>query len=392
MVGVRMQRLAVGWFTWQLTGSSFWIGAIAFADLIPVVLIGPVAGVWVDRPLRSVLIKSCQSIMILQSLTLYFLLTTDLINIGLLFSLVMVNGLVAAIYHPVRLSVVPSLVGSKDLAAGVSMTAVTFHLARFAGPALGGIVIAWHGIATTFLMVALLYLVMLIAVFYIEIPRRPWLAGRERRSVLVEFREGVSHAVTNRAIGYILFIQTIIALCARPVGELLPAFVGTVFSQGAEMLALLTSSMGLGAVAAGLRLLLWDADKGLPKLVISSTMMSGLAVIAFSFTQHMWMAVAAIFLVAYWITLCGIASQTLIQTCVDKSMRGRVLSLWAAIYRGAPGIGALVIGWLSGIYGLAWPNALVAFACVLAAIWMYRRRSVLDSYLKRAEDDRKAIG
>lgn len=392
MVGVWMQRLAVGWLTWQLTGSGFWIGAIVFADLIPVVLIGPLAGVWVDRPLRRLLIKWCQSIMLLQSLALYFLVASGLINIGLLFSLVMINGLVAAIYHPVRLSVVPSLVGSNDLMAAVSLTAVTFHLARFAGPALAGIVIAWHGIATTFLIVALFYIIMLIAVFYIKIPPRPWLAGREQRSVVAELREGVSYALTNRAIAYILFIQTSIALCARPVGELLPAFVGSVFSQGAEMLALLTSSMGLGAVAAGLRLLLWDANKGLLKLVISSTIMSGFTVIAFSLTQNMWLAVAVIFLVGYWITVSGIASQTLIQICVDKSMRGRVLSLWAAIYRGAPGVGALVIGWLSGFYGLAWPNVLAASVCVLAAIWMYRSRSILDSYFKQTADDHQAPG
>ena len=99
MVGVWMQKLAVGWLTWQLTGSGFWIGAIVFADLIPVVLIGPLAGVWVDRPLRRLLIKWCQSIMLLQSLVLYFLIASGLINIGLLLSLVMLNGLVAAIEH-----------------------------------------------------------------------------------------------------------------------------------------------------------------------------------------------------------------------------------------------------------------------------------------------------
>ena len=170
MVGVWMQRLAIGWLTWQLTESELWIGAIAFADLLPVVLVGPLAGVWVDRPLRKILIKSCQSIMLLQSLALFFLSVSDLIDIWLLFSLVLINGVVAAIYHPVRLSVVPSLVGEDGLMAAVSLTAVTFHLARFAGPALGGVVIALYGISATFLVVALSYSVMLIAVFFIKIP------------------------------------------------------------------------------------------------------------------------------------------------------------------------------------------------------------------------------
>lgn len=130
MIGVWAQRLAVGWLTWQLTGSELWIGAIAFADLLPVVLVGPLAGVWVDRPLRKKLIKLCQSIMLLQSLALFALAASGWITIWMLFYLVLINGIVAAIYHPIRLSVVPSLVEDDDLMAAVSMTAVTFHLSR----------------------------------------------------------------------------------------------------------------------------------------------------------------------------------------------------------------------------------------------------------------------
>ncbi len=379
MVGVWAQRLAVGWLTWQLTKSELWIGAIAFADLLPVVLVGPLAGVWVDRPLRKLLMRWCQSIMLVQSLVLFFLAASGLINIWTLFLLVSINGVVAAIYHPVRLSVVPSLVQSGDLMAAVSMTAVTFHLARFAGPALAGVVIAFYGIAATFLLVALSYTVMLVAVFLIKIPGRPWLDGQQKRPILAELRDGTTYALTNRAIAYVLLIQTILALCARPLGELLPAFVGAVFSEGAGMLAVLTSAMGIGAVAAGVRLLLWDVGRGLVSMVIWSTAMSGVAVILFSLTSNIWVAVAIIFFVAYWVTVCGIAAQTLIQARVDESKRGRVLSLWAAIYRGAPGVGALVVGWLAGMFGLVWPNVLAASVCVLAAIWTQRKRAVLDS-------------
>ena len=389
MVGVWMQRLAVGWLTWQLTASELWIGAIAFADLIPVVLLGPLAGVWVDRPLRRLLIKWCQSIMLLQSLILFGLVVTDWINIWLLFSLVLINGMVAAIYHPVRLSVVPSLVGQNDLMAAVSLTAVTFNLARFAGPALGGVVIALHSVSAAFLAVAVSYTIMLVAVFRLKIPPRPWLADIKKRSVLTEMRDGVAYSIENRAIAYVLLIQTIIALFARPVGELLPAFVGSVFSQGAETLALLTSAMGVGAVLAGLRLLFWGVGRSLVNMVLWSTVMSGVAVMVFSQLQNIWMAAVVIFLVAYWVTISGIASQTLIQTSVEKSMRGRVISLWAAIYRGAPGIGALLIGWLSGIFGLTWSSFLAASFCVLAAFWMFRSRSVMETFFNRVDAERK---
>ena len=386
MVGVWMQRLAVGWLTWQLTGSEAWIGAIAFADLIPVVLIGPIAGVWVDRPLRRLMIKWCQSIMMLQSILLFLMTVSGLIDIWWLFALVLINGVVSAIYHPVRLSVVPSLVGTKHLMSAVSLTAITFHLARFAGPALGGLVIAWQGIAAAFLAVTISYSVMLIAVFFLSIPSRPWLAAREQRSVMAEMRDGFSYSITNRAIAYVLLIQLALALFARPVGELLPAFVGSVFNMGAEMLAVLTSAMGIGAVFAGLRMLFRDTDRGMVTLLLSATFMSGSMVILFSLVINIWLSAFVICLAAYWVTVCGIVSQTLIQTCVEPSKRGRVVSIWAAIYRGAPGVGALFIGWLAGIYGLAWPNIAAALVCVLTAIWMLGKRTLMRGFFVKCPE------
>jgi len=385
MVGVWMQRLSVGWLTWQLTGSELWIGAIAFADLLPVVIIGPLAGVWVDRPMRRLLIKLCQSVMLLQSLILLALTALDLIGVRLLFSLVLVNGIVAAIYHPVRLSVVPSLVGRNQLLAGVSLTAVTFNLARFAGPALAGLVIAVFGIPASFFLVAVSYGIMLFAVFRIDIPPRPWLSAHTRKPALHELREGANYAVTTPAIALVLSSQVLVAVCVRPVGELLPAFVGTVFSSGPETLALLTSAMGAGAIVASLRLLLWHTGGGLVKMSLSSMGLSGVAVILFSLIHNAWAAAAVIFGVAYWVSVSGIACQTLIQTFVDKTMRGRVLSIWAAIYRGAPGIGALLIGWLSESLGLALPTAVMALICVCAAIWLYRIRSVMSAYFDRPD-------
>jgi predicted MFS family arabinose efflux permease len=220
---------------------------------------------------------------------------------------------------------------------------------------------------------------MLFAAFLINIPSLPWLAAQRTRSVWSELRDGLEYAATNRAIAYVLLIQAILALCVRPLGELLPAFIGGIFSEGAGMLAVMTSAMGVGAVVAGLRLLLWDVGRGLANLIILSTALSAVAVILFSLTSIIWLAVVIIFFVAYWVAVCGIASQTLIQSRVDETKRGRVISLWAAIYRGVPGVGALIIGALASRFGLIWPSVIAASLCAIAAAWMYTKRSVLDS-------------
>src|SRR5215475_14173630 len=67
LVGMWMQRIAVGWLTWQLTGSGFWLGIVAFADFFPVVLIGPIAGTAADRWDRLKVVKISQTISLVQA-------------------------------------------------------------------------------------------------------------------------------------------------------------------------------------------------------------------------------------------------------------------------------------------------------------------------------------
>lgn len=382
VTGSWMQRLTVGWLTWELTQSELWIGAVAFAELFPVMFVGPVAGVWVDRPVRRKLAKLCQAFLLLQTSLLFIFSMFDMITIELLFGLVLFSGHVSAVYQPVRLSVVPCLLRGENLVAGVSFTSISFNMARLVGPAIAGTIIAIYGLSASFFAVVLTVSIMFVAWFYIDIPPRKWPQNRVERSVIKEFREGVHYVLRHRAVAYILLVQAVIALCARPIGELLPAYVGSVFSQGAGSLAMLTSCMGIGAVLAGLHLSFWDSNNGLVRLTKICTALSGVSVICFSLSQNLWLSAIIICFAGYMITLSSIASQALMQGCVDELMRGRVLSIWVAISRGAPGLGALIIGGLSSSYGLVWPSVLVASLCVVAAAWMYTHGSMMRSHFE----------
>src|SRR5262249_24950207 len=110
LIGMWMQRISVGWLTWQLTGSGFWLGVVAFADFFPVVLIGPIAGTAADRWDRLTIVKICQAISLLQATTLCWLTASGHMTIEVLVALTSVQGTVVAFYQPARLALVPSLV------------------------------------------------------------------------------------------------------------------------------------------------------------------------------------------------------------------------------------------------------------------------------------------
>ncbi len=92
LVGMWAQRIAIGWLTWELTGSNFWLGAIAFADLFPTIVITPIAGVIADRVNRLNMSRLCQALAGIHAFILSALTISGLIEIWSLFALTMILG------------------------------------------------------------------------------------------------------------------------------------------------------------------------------------------------------------------------------------------------------------------------------------------------------------
>ena len=385
LVGFWVQRLGVGWLTWELTGSGFWLGFIAFADLFPVVVIGPFAGVLADRVDRRRLMQVCQTLGLLQAAVLALLTAVDAITIEALLGLTLFLGVTTAANQPARLSLVPSLVRPADLSTAVALNAVIFNTARFVGPAVAGVVIAGFGVAWAFAFNAVSYAVLVVVLGFLRLPprQRP---PSGASGVLADIGEGVRYAVRHPAIGPLLLLMTAVSLLARPVFELLPGFVDTVFGLGAGGLAALTSAVGLGAIAGGVWLAQRGTLAGLTRIVLASAAVSGLVLVAFSGTALFWLALAAMAAAGAATVMCSIGIQTLIQTTVAGHMRGRVLSLWGIIIRAGPALGALAMGWSSGYLGLGWPVAAGGALCTLAAAIAWSRRSRLAALLEEPAD------
>ena len=145
MIGLWMQRLGVGWLTWELTESAAWLGAVAFADLFPAVLVAPIGGSAADRWDRLRLTKISQVLSLLQAVALFGLTVSGLITIEILFALTLFLGIVTAFHQPVRMALVPSLVRREYLPTAVALSSISFNLARFIGPAFAGVVILAFG-------------------------------------------------------------------------------------------------------------------------------------------------------------------------------------------------------------------------------------------------------
>ena len=384
LVGLWVQRLAVGWLTWEMTESGFWLGAVAFADLFPAVVIGPFAGVLADRLDRLGLARVCQWLSLAQTGSLFILTATGLIELASLMALALFLGIVRAVYQPVRLSLVPALVRPEDVPAAVAISSVIFNLARFVGPALAGVIItATGGVAAAFALYAAAVVVMLVALSRVRVEMSP-LAAKDRVGMLTAVGDGFRYTARHEAIGPLLLLMVAVSLLARPVQELLPGFADAVFGRGAGGLAILTSAIGIGAAAGGTWLALRGRAAGMVAIALLSAGASGLALVLFAAAGSFWVAVLAMVAFGFSMVVAAICTQTLILGVAEDSMRGRVLGLYGMIFRGGPAVGALVMGALSGPFGLSAPVLAGGILCLLATTLLWRRRRKLTVLFERS--------
>ncbi len=149
------------------------------------------------------------------------------------------------------------------------------------------------------------------------------------------------------------------------------------FRGGADTLAALTSTVGVGAVIGGWLLARRSGTEGLVALVLWSSAAISVAVLAFVETDSLWVGLPAAAALGAVMVASGVGLQTVVQLAVTPAMRGRVLSLHGLIFRGGPAIGALAMGAAGDLVGLRLPIGIgaVVAAAMLAVVAM-RARSI----------------
>jgi MFS family permease len=378
--GLWMHRIAVSWLAWELTGSAFWVGMVAFCDLAPAVVVSPIAGAIADRADRLRLTMLSQAAIGLNAALIAALVAAGLMNIWVLLVLEVVGGVAASFAQPARQSLIPGLVPRADLPAAVALNSLTFNVARFIGPALAGPIIAVAGVWPAIALNAMAYLLATLTTPLLRLEAAARRGHAATASLLGETADGIRYAARHPGLGPILLFAAVSALLLRGVQEILPPFVDRAFGRGAESLAVLTAAFGVGALVAGLAVAARGRMEGTTRLAVLGVL--GLALSTAGFAATGWFAFGVICaaLMGAAGSVHGISVQTLAQNASDPAMRGRVLSLWGMITRAFPALGALLLGAAGEVWGLAWPTLLAVLLSLLVVAWgMWRLPRMRDA-------------
>jgi len=369
--GSWIQRVGMGWLAWQLTKSGFWLGVVAVAELAPSMVLAPFAGALADRINRLTGLKVTQSLAMAQALALCAVAALGP-TIEWLVSLSVARGIIMSFNQPFRFSILPSLVDRKDLSAAVGINSLSFNIARVLGPAVAALIIKLWGVSAAFAFNAASFLGFIVVLFCVRIQLPPRREAKPVSNIPAEILESILYCLRAPGIAQMFLLLTVVALCGRAYVELLPGFADGVFHRGVEGLGTMHAAAGLGAIVGSVLLARRGTVIGLTRIVSWVVLVLGVALLLFASTSYYWFAVACVSVTGFATVVVGVGEQQLLQNGVAGDLRGRVMSLYGMISRGAPAIGAFLMGSASSFVGLQWPVAVGGLFCLALCVWALR--------------------
>jgi Arabinose efflux permease len=365
-VGSWIQNVAQSWLVYELTRSEFLLGMVGFASGLPMLFLAPVGGALADRWNRRNILLITQSLYALSALALAMLTYTGLIRYEYILAIALLNGLVLTVDLPTRQSLVAHLVPRADLANGIALNAAAFHTARILGPAIGGLLLEWVGAAPCFLVNALSFSAILLALLSLRI--QPSTDGRAPTGILQSLREGVAFVRARRGLMLLWLNVLVLSTFGLSYLVLLPVFAAEVLQVGKTGLGQLYTFAGVGSLAGLLLTARLSGEVPRGWLVILAANGFAWSVIGFALTTHPLVAKGLLMLAGMFGVMQLVSTNTALQTAAPDYLRGRVVSLhtWA-INAPAP-FASLLIGKLAQLWGAPTSVAVSTSVCALFAV------------------------
>jgi MFS family permease len=361
-----MQIVGEMWLVLKLTDSSVAVGLTAALQFLPMLFAGAWGGLLADRMSKRRLLTITQALMAIPALALWALTTSGAVRAWMVLALVFVRGSVNAVDNPARQSFVMEMVGRDRVVNAVSLNSLIVHSARIIGPAVAGLVIAVLGVGPCFLLNAMTFGAMLVALRLID-PHQLHTGKRARRAP-GQLRSALHHVEHAPSLWVPLAAMALVGTLSFNFQVILPLMARFAFGGGPATYAALTSAMAIGAVggalAAGTR------ERIQPTLLAAAALGFGLFSLAAAAAPSLPFEVLALVVTgAASVTFAAGINSTL-QLEAAPAMRGRVMSLYSVVFLGSTPIGAPIAGWLAGAAGPRSALVLAGVAALLGAAFL----------------------
>ena len=361
-----MQSVAESWLVYRLTGSAALLGVAGFASQIPVLFLATIGGTVADRYNRHRIIVITQTTSMILPLILAALVFTGRVHVWHVLALAATLGVVNAFDVPARQAFVIEMVGKDDLVNAIALNSSIVNGARAIGPAIAGILVAAVGEGWCFLLNGLSYIAVITGLLMMQLP--PRMQADHPRQAFAGITQGYRYVRNTMPVRDLLLMVGLLSFAGQPFSTLMPIFAEDILHGGARGLGLLMASAGLGSLAGALALASRSSIRGLGRIVAGSALVFGVALTIFAVSKLFWLSAAVLLFVGMSMITQAASTNTLIQSMVPDTMRGRVMAIYAMMFMGMMPIGALVEGWIAERIGAPLTVLAGGVVCIAGAI------------------------
>ena len=371
-----MQWVIQMWLVLELTGgerAALWLGVSGFVRGLPLLLLSLYGGALADRMDRRTLLAITQVASMAVALLLALLTATGALTLWLFLPLTFLSSAVMSFDQPARQALVPDLVPRERIPHAVTLNSMAMFCSMAGGPALAGFLIAAAGLAGAYVVVALTYIGVLVAVLLLRSRPLPMHRRTARTSALADIKEGLRYVRGEPVVLWLVSVTFAMTVLGMAFVNLAPLVVTDVLGGSATSLGWVFTAWGVGAVLGSLVLAGWLEQiraKGALVLGLVATFVVGL--VGFAYATSVPLAALFQFVPGLANTGVMVVSNAVILSVAPAAMRGRVMGIYA-MNRGMMPLGALASASLGETFGVQHAIASLALlsglAVLLVTLW-----------------------
>jgi MFS family permease len=374
LIGTWMQKTAVSWLVYRLTGSAVLLGLAGFVSLIPSLVLSPYAGSLIERHNRFRILVITQLVSMLQAGALAGMIFFHYYSITGIILLSLVQGIINAFDVTCRQSLMGEMVEQQeDLPNAIALNSTMTNFARIAGPAVAGMILSAWGEAMCFFINFFSYLPVLACLFMMRLHTPP--RGNTQHSIWKELKAGFFYVYEDRELSRLILMLGFSSLFVIPFNTLMPVFAKDVFNGSARTFSWFESAAGLGSIISAVYLAQLKPGKNMINIVVTASTVFGISILLLAVSG--WLPLALVFMLFSGMGMMAQTSaiNTYIQTHAIPSMRARAISYYVMAYQGMIPVGSLFIGILAHEAGPRLTVALEGITGLLATVFFVLHRN-----------------
>jgi MFS family permease len=363
--GTWMQSVAQGWLVYSLTKSPFYLGLVAAAGSLPILLFTLAGGIVADRFRKRNLLLLTQAFSIIPAVVLGVLTEFHMVLVWQVALLAAVLGTVNAFDIPARQSFMVELVGKNSLTNAIALNSAAFHGARMIGPVVAGVTISYVGLPACFYLNAISFLAVIFALAKIKS------AGEKNegsQGIMKDLAEGLHFMKNKPEIYRTIIMITVFSLIAFPFITLLPVFAGEVLKKGSQGFGFLVGATGAGALSAALTLAFKGDIENKNRFMAFSALCVSFSLLVFSLSENFALSLLVLVFIGWGLVSFLATANSFIQLSTPDNLRGRAMSVYTFVFLGTAPIGNSLMGTVAKFIGTTKAVTISALICIVISV------------------------